>query len=71
MSSKITIPAVKITDAVVPSLPMLPDDELFAPDAILSEVKLDPMDDTLFTEATDGNHAAEFGEFLLDAVDWL
>lgn len=68
---------MKITDAVVPALPMLPDDELLVPDAVLSEVKLESMDTTLFPEhdvailSDDGTHAAEFGEFLLDAVDWL
>lgn len=81
-TAKITIPAVKITDAV-PSFPILPDDELLAPEPCLSAIKLEPIDSSLFLCPLDDEAAAvlsttdeeedvtEFGEFLLDAVDWL
>jgi hypothetical protein len=83
LTAKITIPAVKITGAV-PSFPILPDDEeLLAPEPCLSAIKLEPIDSTLFPCPLDEEAAAvlsttdeeedvtEFGEFLLDAVDWL
>jgi hypothetical protein len=82
LTAKITIPAVKITGAV-PSFPILPDDGLLAPEPCLSAIKWEPIDSTLFPFPLDEEAAAvlsttdededvtEFGEFLLDAVDWL
>ena len=76
------IPAVKIADA--PVLPLLPtsEDSILPPDACLSApvaAKLDPIDSTLFsvtqeklpTLLSDEETEDEFGEFLLDAVQWL
>jgi hypothetical protein len=72
---------VKITGCkAAPTLPLLPDDEL-SPEPCLSEelVKLEPIEDTLFpikddleslAVVSDGQEA-EFGEFLLDAMEWL
>jgi len=69
---------VKITGSA--PVPLLPDDSLFSPDPCLSEaVKLDPIDSALFPTLddevaavlTDEGEDPEFGEFLLDAVDWL
>jgi hypothetical protein len=80
-TTKITIPAVKITGAV-PTFPILPDDELLAPEPCLSAIKLEPIDSTLFpcpldeaaavlSTTDEDEDVTEFGEFLLDAVDWL
>ena len=83
MANKITIPAVKIPDA--PSLPLLPDsdDQALPPEVVLSAprlVKLEPIDSSLFPVAKDEKLPAllidegnedDFGEFLLDAVQWL
>jgi len=78
---KITIPAVKIPDA--PSLPLLPDSEesVLPPEAVVSAppvVKLEPIDSSLFPVKEDKlptllaeEETDEFGEFLLDAVQWL
>jgi hypothetical protein len=73
---------VKITGST--PLPLLPHEEaLLSPDPVtsVSAIKLDPIDSTLFpcpredgmaTLLTDEEeNEAEFGEFLLDAVDWL
>lgn len=82
MTSKITIPAVKTTG--VAPLPLLPED-LLSPEPCLSHsavVKLEPIDSSLFpypadkdrempSLLTDEEKENEFGEFLLDAVDWL
>jgi hypothetical protein len=80
--SKITIPAVKITGAA-PTFPILPDDTMLSPEPCLSDTaKLDPIDSALFPNPMDDAVAVlsgtdeeedvvEFGEFLLDAVDWL
>lgn len=80
-SSKITIPAVKITDAAPPTFPVLSsDDSLLPPDMCVSvPEKLEPMDQAMLEEAADAvlsatNHHEcneDIGEFLLDAVDWL
>jgi len=82
LAIKITIPAVKIPDA--PSLPLLPesDDQVLPPEAVLSStptVKLARIDSSLFPSQEEpkissllpGEHEDEFGEFLLDAVQWL
>lgn len=82
LATKITIPAVKITDA--PAFPLLPtsEDSLLPPDTCLSsntEVKLAPIDSNLFPVKeeklpallSDEETEDEFGEFLLDAVQWL
>jgi len=81
LTSKITIPAVKISGLV--PLPILPEDSLLCPDPCSSsEIKLEPIDSNLFpcstekvrenaTFMTEDETEAEFGEFLLDAVDWL
>ena len=55
VASKITIPAVKIS-GTAPSAPLMSD----VPDPCLSI-----LDEPLYSEEN------EFGEFLLDAVDWL
>jgi hypothetical protein len=74
---------VKISDA--PSLPILTDsdDPVLTPEVILSAppmVKLDPIDSSLFSVKeeeklpallSDEEKEDEFGEFLLDAVQWL
>jgi hypothetical protein len=73
---------VKIPDA--PSLPILHDSEdpVLPPETVLSAprvVKLEPIDSSLFavkeeklpTLLTDGENEDDFGEFLLDAVQWL
>lgn len=73
---------MKITDA--PALPPLPtsDDAIIPPEAVLSappQVKLDPIDSSLFRVKeekfpallSDEENEDEFGEFLLDAVQWL
>ncbi len=64
-------------------LPLLPDPSLYLePDPCPSSVetlKLDPIDSTLFpcldqaesTVLSELQADPEFGEFLLDAVDWL
>jgi hypothetical protein len=78
----ITIPAVKITE-VVPALPLFPllDKSIPPPDTCLSsppEIKLEPIDSTLFPTKeeklpsllADEDNEDEFGEFLLDAVQW-
>ena len=90
MTSKITIPAVKISSGST-SLPLLPDDEaLLCPDPCHSSAaganKIAPIDSKLFPRPADEDTAPvpvnrmltvaadneeEFGEFLLDAVDWL
>lgn len=76
---------MKIADAVLPAFPILPppsDETPSLPDAILSstpDVKLEPIDSTLFPTKeeklpnllTDKENEDEFGEFLLDAVQWL
>ena len=82
LATKITIPAVKIPDA--PSLPLLPDsdDNVLPPDSVLSAttaVKLARIDSALFPAQEEpklpsllpGENEDEFGEFLLDAVQWL
>lgn len=80
LASKITIPAVKITGSN--PLPLLPDDALLCPDPVssLTASNLDPIDTNLFLCSKDDGamltsdeeeNEAEFGEFLLDAVDWL
>ena len=82
LATKITIPAVKIADA--PTFPLLPtsEDSILPPDACLSstpDVKLAPIDSNLFPVKeerlpallTDEENEDEFGEFLLDAVQWL
>ena len=90
MTSKITIPAVKISSGSAPSLPLLPDEEsLLCPDPCHSsskKVTIAPIDSKLFPRPADedtapvpvnrmvnvaAEHEEEFGEFLLDAVDWL
>lgn len=68
---------MKITGSSI----LLPDDTLVSPEPCLSDetVKLDPIDSTLFLcpdhadeDVLPDVHAdPEFGEFLLDAVDWL
>ena len=76
------IPAVKIADA--PKLPFLPTSEAAIsppePCASSSAVKLEPIDSNLFPVKeqqelpvllTDEETEDEFGEFLLDAVQWL
>lgn len=82
-ATKITIPAVKITDA--PALPLLPtsEDSVLPPEICLSSsntgVGLEPIDSSLFPVKeekslpllTDEENEDEFGEFLLDAVQWL
>lgn len=73
---------MKIPDA--PTLPLIPtsDDAILPPEAVLSAppaVKLDPIDSSLFPVKeerlpallTDEETEDEFGEFLLDAVQWL
>lgn len=73
---------MKISDA--PSLPLLPDSEdpVLTPEVVLSTqplVKLDPIDSSLFPVKeeklpvllSDEEKEDEFGEFLLDAVQWL
>jgi hypothetical protein len=79
----ITIPAVKIPDAM-PALPFLPpsDDLILPPETCLSSttgIKLEPIDSALFIAKeeqlpallSDEENEDEFGEFLLDAVQWL
>jgi hypothetical protein len=82
----ITIPAVKIAD-VGPAFPELPssEDAILPPDTCVSSssatpaVKLEPIDSTLFQAKeeklpnllSDEENEDEFGEFLLDAVQWL
>jgi hypothetical protein len=79
----ITIPAVKIPDAM-PAFPFLPpsDDLLLPPETCLSlstGIKLERIDSSLFpakaeplpTLLSDEENEDEFGEFLLDAVQWL
>ena len=74
---------MKIADAV-PSIPLLQSDvPVLPPEACVSSatpgVKLDPIDSTLFPAKeeklpdllTDEEAEDEFGEFLLDAVQWL
>jgi len=76
--------AVKIPDA--PSLPLLHDSEdpVLPPETVLSAappsmVKLEPIDSSLFpvkeeklpTLMAEGENEDDFGEFLLDAVQWL
>jgi hypothetical protein len=78
----ISRPAVKITGSSF--CPLLPDDEpLVAPEPCLSvdavKSSLDPIDSTLFPSlphdelilSSAATTDPEFGEFLLDAVDWL
>ena len=72
---------MKITGAA--PVPLLPDDSLLCPDPCLSnEIRLDPIDSTLFTSLADREeeeHVSnlltdedeDIGDFLLDAVDWL
>jgi hypothetical protein len=75
--------AVKIPDAM-PALPFLPpsDDLILPPVSCLSSssgIKLEPIDSTLFCAneeqlpalMSDEENEDEFGEFLLDAVQWL
>ena len=76
---------MKISPGSTPtSLPLLPDiDSLLSPDACCSDnattstIKLEPLDTPPViipvapATLTDEEHEAEFGEFLLDAVDWL
>ena len=73
---------MKITDAV-PSVPILQTDEtILPPETCLSStvgIKLAPINSALFATKeeklpdllTDEENEDEFGEFLLDAVDWL
>lgn len=78
-TAKITIPAVKITGdtAAVPALPSLPDPVVSSTtdDQDLLKVALedDPvLEDLLPLDGTDGVLPEdEFGDFLLDVVDWL
>lgn len=81
-AAKITIPAVKITPDTV--LPLLPDEAFMEPEPCLSTIpiKLEP-DDALFPAPEESVDILsevvpptippndEFGDFLLDAVDWL
>ena len=70
---------MKIIDSAF--LPLVPEEASMetTPEACLSTTQLEPSDSSLFsrlTETTDTVLAAttavpEFGEFLLDAVDWL
>lgn len=71
---------MKIPEA--PSLPLLNDSEpVLPPEAVLSTpsvVKLEPIDSSLFPVKEDKlpslmveEEADDFGEFLLDAVQWL
>jgi len=82
VATKITIPAVKITEA--PTFPLLPNtvnEDFIEPDACLStDVRLEPtIEDTLPplkqqrlpNLLTDEENEDELGEFLLDAVQWL
>ena len=78
-ATKITIPAVKITGDA-PALPLNFDDTILPPQPCLSDsLKIEPIENPLFpvlneAEATpmlSTDPEAEFGEFLLDAVDWL
>jgi hypothetical protein len=83
LAIKITIPAVKIPDA--PSLPLLPetDEIVLPPEVVLSTttpaVKLERIDSSLFPSQEEpklpsllpGENEDDFGEFLLDAVQWL
>jgi hypothetical protein len=82
LAIKITIPAVKIPDA--PSLPLLPesDGNVLPPETVLSvipAVKLERIDSSLFPAQEEpklpsllpGENEDDFGEFLLDAVQWL
>ena len=71
---------MKITGSSSTFCPLLPvDDALIAPEPCLSqEVKLEPIDSTLFPtlpeesdDVLNDEHCDEFGEFLLDAVNWL
>jgi hypothetical protein len=84
MTYKITIPAVKISPgSTPPSLPLLPDvDSLLSPDACRSNsgsnvIALEPLETPAIVvpvgvaTLTDEENEVEFGEFLLDAVDWL
>ena len=84
LATKITIPAVKITDA--PNFPLLPTssvDSFLPPDTCLSaptEMKLESIETSipplkqqrlLPNLLTDEESEEELGEFLLDAVQWL
>ena len=82
VATKITIPAVKITEApIFPLLPATINEEFIEPDTCLStDVRLEPtIEDTLPplkqqrlpNLLTDEDHEEELGEFLLDAVQWL
>lgn len=87
VATKITIPAVKITgdvpslplhfdESILPPQPCLSESLKIDP----IDSKIDPIDSTLFpvleddepvTVLTSHENETEFGEFLLDAVDWL
>ena len=63
-----------------PSLPLHFDEPILPPQPCLSEsLKIEPIDSTLFPVLEEEPSAVlslpeqetEFGEFLLDAVDWL
>ncbi len=87
MTFKITIPAVKINSGSnsLPLLP--DDESLLCPDPCTSSAnKIAPIDPKLFPRPVEEDTAPvpvntmltvaaeneeEFGEFLLDAVDWL
>ena len=78
-ATKITIPAVKIIGDA-PTLPLHFDEPILPPQPCLSEsLTIDPIDSTLFPVLDEEpapvlampDQETEFGEFLLDAVDWL
>ncbi|KAL3940878.1 MAG: hypothetical protein SGBAC_004673 [Bacillariaceae sp.] len=82
VTTMITIPAVKITEA--PTFPLLPttvNEDFIEPDSCVStDVRLEPtIEDTLPplkqqrlpNLLSDEEHEDELGEFLLDAVQWL
>jgi len=78
LTSKITIPAVKITGAATSSL--LPEDSMMlpaalCPDPCVSSSENEMEDDPVANIKTQGlllpDLEDEFGEFLLDACTWL
>lgn len=82
VATKITIPAVKITEApIFPLLPNTVNEDFIEPDTCLStDVRLEPtIEDTLPplkqqrlpNLLSDDETEDDLGEFLLDAVQWL